>query len=255
MTQPNNRHDWILHAYADGELDQSEKTLLERELAHDPDARAAIEAWRRQKQALKETFSDVMSEDIPPTIKAALDVPVTRQHHWHLPAAAAAVFAVILAVSAIYLTFGLGRADASTLAEEALSAHIVYAAEIRHPVEVPAAEKDHLISWLSKRLDQPIELPDLSAQGFHLIGGRLLHEGRRPAAQFMYEDNHHRRLTIYIAHNSGHREASFKVQKEDGYTTCYWLEGDMGYAVAGALAPADIVPLAQVIYATLEDQD
>jgi anti-sigma factor RsiW len=70
----------------------------------------------------------------------------------------------------------------------------------------------------------------------------------------MYEDNNHRRLTIYIAHNSAHREASFKVQKEGGYTTCYWLEGDMGYAVAGELAPADIVPLAHVIYATLEDE-
>jgi hypothetical protein len=28
----------------------------------------------------------------------------------------------------------------------------------------------------------------------------------------------------------------------------------MGYAVAGELAPADIVPLAQVIYAALEDE-
>jgi len=254
MIRPNNKHDWILHAYADGELEPSEKTLLERELVHDAEARAAIEAWHRQKQALKQAFSDVMSEEIPPIIKATLNVSDSRQRHWQLPAAAAAVFAIVLIVSAIYLNFGLGRAEARTLAEEALSAHIVYAAEIRHPVEVPAAEKEHLISWLSKRLDGPIELPDLSSQGFHLIGGRLLHEGRRPAAQFMYEDNRHRRLTIYLAHNSGRREASFKVQKEGGYTTCYWLEGGMGYAVAGELAPADIVPLAQVIYATLEGE-
>ena len=254
MTEPNNKHDWILNAYADGELEPSEKTLVERELAHDPEARAAIEAWRRQKQALKQAFSDVMSEEIPAAITAALDVSASRRRRWYFPAAAAAVFAIVVIASAIYLNFSLGRADARTLAEEALSAHIVYAAEIRHPVEVPAAEKEHLIAWLSKRLDRPIVLADLSAQGFHLIGGRLLHEGRRPAAQFMYEDNHHRRLTIYIAHNSGHREASFKVRKEDGYTTCYWLEGDMGYAVAGELAPAAIVPLAQVIYATLDDE-
>jgi anti-sigma factor RsiW len=181
-----------------------------------------------------------------------LDAPLSRQRHWFIPAAAAAVFAVVVGVYLIYLNFGLGRADARTLAEEALSAHIVYAAEISHPVEVSAAEKEHLISWLSKRLDRRIELPDLSSQGFQLIGGRLLHENRKPAAQFMYEDSRHRRLTIYVAHNSGHREASFRVQKEDGYTTCYWLEGDMGYAVAGELAPADIVPLAHVIYDTLE---
>jgi anti-sigma factor RsiW len=252
MTQPNNKHDWILHAYADGELEPSEKTQVERELAHDPEARAAVEAWRRQKQALKQAFSGVMSEEIPPAIEAALKVPVSRPRHWYIPAAAAAVFAIVLGVYVIYLNFGLGRADARTLAEQALSAHIVYAAEIRHPVEVSATEKEHLISWLSKRLERPIELPDLSSQGFHLIGGRLLHEGRRPAAQFMYEDNHHRRLTIYLAHNSGRREASFRVQKEGGYTTCYWLEGDMGFAVAGELAPADIVPLAHVIYASLE---
>jgi anti-sigma factor RsiW len=252
MTQPNNKHDWILHAYADGELDPSERTLIERELAHDHEARAAIEAWRRQKQALKQAFADVMSEEIPLAIETALDAPVSRPRRWYIPAAAAAVFAIVLGVYVIYVNFGPGQTDAQTLAEEALSAHIVYAAEIRHPVEVTAADKQHLISWLSKRLDRQIELPDLSTQGFQLIGGRLLHENRKPAAQFMYEDDHHRRLTIYLAHNSGHREASFRVQKEGGYTTCYWLEGDMGYAVAGELAPAEIVPLAHVIYDTLE---
>ena len=252
MTHPNNKHDWILHAYTDGELEPSEKTLVERELPHDHESRAAIEAWRRQKQALKQAFSDVLSEEIPPAIGAALRAPVSRLRHWYIPAAAAAVFAIVIGAYLIFLNFGLGQADARTLAEEALSAHIVYAAEIRHPVEVTAADKEHLISWLSTRLDRQIELPDLSTQGFQLIGGRLLHEGRKPAAQFMYEDNQHRRLTIYLAHNSGHREASFRVQKEGRFTTCYWLEGDMGYAVAGELAPADIVPLAHVIYATLE---
>ena len=56
---------------------------------------------------------------------------------------------------------------------EALSAHRLYIAEVRHPIEVRAAEQ-HLMPWLSKRVGTNLRAPDLKAV--------LAQTPRRPAA-------------------------------------------------------------------------
>ena len=73
MTEPNNNsEDWSLHAYADGEIAGPDARALDERLAADPEARAKVEAWRRQISWLKEAFDPVLSETVPPKIKAAL---------------------------------------------------------------------------------------------------------------------------------------------------------------------------------------
>jgi anti-sigma factor RsiW len=252
MTSPLTKHDWILHAYVDGELEPSEKMLVERDLSSDHEARVTVENWRRQKEALKQAFTKVMNEQLPPGIKAALTTRPMALRRWYWPAAAAAALAILAGGYVIYSNLGFTTAGARAFAETALSAHVVYSAEVRHPVEVVAAEKDHLTSWLSKRLGHKITAPDLSSHGFHLIGGRLLHEDRKPAAQFMYEDARKRRLTVYVANNQTHRETAFRIEQTSGYTTCYWLDENAGYAVAGELKPDELLPLALFIYEALE---
>ena len=46
----------------------------------------------------------------------------------------------------------------------------VFSVEVRHPVEVDVAQEAHLVQWLSKRLGQPLVVPDLTAAGFRLMG-------------------------------------------------------------------------------------
>jgi anti-sigma factor RsiW len=251
MTPPAARRDWILHAYVDGELEPLERAALEKELSADPEARLAVEAWRRQNQAIKHAFNHVMNEDLPPGIKAVLSAPRRTFLRWALPAAAALV-ALLAGAYAFYSSLGLGNTAARAIAETALSAHVVYTTEVRHPVEVSAAEKDHLDAWLSKRLGHKIAAPDLSSRGLQLIGGRLLHEDRKPAAQFMYEDARKRRLTVYVAGNPTHRETSMRISGSSGYTTCYWLDEDAAYAVAAELDADELLPLAMFIYELLE---
>ena len=53
-------------------------------------------------------------------------------------------------------------------AQQAAVAHAVFQPEVRHPVEVTAAQQEHLVQWLSKRLGRPLKVPVLSAQGYEL---------------------------------------------------------------------------------------
>ena len=60
-----------------------------------------------------------------------------------------------------------------TFPNDALAAHRLYIGEVRHPIEVRAAEA-HLLPWLSRRLGTTVRAPDLTAFDLTLLGGRLL---------------------------------------------------------------------------------
>jgi anti-sigma factor RsiW len=153
--------------------------------------------------------------------------------------------AAILAVGGL-AGFMLGRADlpgiesetAARLADRAIEAHVIYAAEKLHVVEVGADQRDHLLGWLSKRVGRPLVAPDLSSQGYELVGGRLLPAGHRAAAPVMYQDRAGNRVSLYVSDSPGKADTGFRLMEESGARALYWIDEGFGCAVAGT-APAD----------------
>ena len=111
----------------------------------------------------------------------------------------------------------------------------------------------HLVTWLSKRLGSPLKAPDFSAQGFELLGGRLLSGGGGPVAQFMYQSADQRRVTLYVRREAGSKgrdntDTSFRHAHENGIEVFYWIDQDMGYALSGGIARAEMQLLADAAY-------
>lgn len=251
MTEPNNSEDWSLHAYADGEIAEQECRALDERLANDPEARAKIEAWRRQRAWLKEAFDPVLEEAVPPQIKAAL------RHRWSFtlsPTAIAAALALLIIGGAAgwFTSLQVNAPKAMQFPDLAIEAHELYTHEQRHAVEVAADDSDHLTSWLSERVGQNIVIPDLSARGYTFLGGRLLAAGAQPAAQLMYEDQTKRRITIFLTANQGGAETKFIVEEKHGITACYWLDGPLGFVITGETGRDDIVAVAHIVYQSFE---
>ena len=167
MTELKNSEDWALHAYADGEIAGQECRALDERLATDPEARAKVEAWRRQKAWLKEAFDPVLEEPVPPQIKAALR---QRRKFTFSPSAIAAALALLLLGGAAgwFASLQLNAPRAMQFADLAIEAHEIYTRENRHAVEVAANDSEHLTSWLSKRVGQNLVIPDLTARGYTL---------------------------------------------------------------------------------------
>ncbi len=246
---------WALHAYADGELDASGRAEIERLVEDNPAARAELLAWQQQKAALKATFDKVLDEPVPGHLLKALHAKPMRRMS-HLTAVAASLLLLLLGGMAGWFAAQMPyQASRSTLADGAITAHGIYSAEVRHPVEVVAAEKDHLQSWLSKRVGVPFRIPDLSEQGYTLLGGRLLAIGQKPAAQLMYEEAHSkRRITLYVSSYPDSDEQSFRVENRNSLTACYWRDGKLGLVVAGDMSEPDMMTLARAIYEKFENE-
>ncbi|MFB2603362.1 anti-sigma factor, partial [Rhizobium phaseoli] len=174
-------------------------------------------------------------------------------NRWMAAAAALLVFA-LGAVSGHYGPTLLQKPDlrltgSETLPKQAATAFTVYAAEVRHPVEVFADEEAHLATWLGKRLAiENLKIPDLQSLGFKLVGGRLLPVDGRPGAMFMYENQAGERLTVIVGRNRENRTTSFRFASSGNLETFYWIDGELGYAVTGEISRETLRGVAEECY-------
>jgi anti-sigma factor RsiW len=162
---------------------------------------------------------------------------------------------VALLVAGGFIGAQLDRSDLAplagghSLAREAAMAYAVYAPEVRHPVEVPGDQEQHLVAWLTKRLGAQVRAPRLDGLGFQLLGGRLLASADGPGALLMYEDAQGRRVVVYACLNEDKdRSTAFRFAQEDGVSVFHWLEGPLSYGVAGELDRAALQSIAEAVY-------
>ena len=242
--------DAELQAYVDGRLPAAQRPALEAKLQGDAEAMARVAAYRQQNELLRAALDPWLTQPIPDRLQHLRVPPRGR-----LPLRYGAMAASLLLAGAVgwFLRGELQPVPAvgstQVLVQRAAQAHLVYAPEVLHPVEVGAAEEQHLVQWLSKRLGKPVRAPQLDPLGFHLVGGRLLPGERRPAAQFMYQDANGRRLTLYVAvSGESNRETAFRYAENGGISTFYWVEEGVGYALAGELEHERLLPVAQAVY-------
>lgn len=228
------------------------------------------EEWDRLRQQLRQLHAPVLDEAPPAGLLAAgqaLEEAVARKRRqaqalrWSSMAAA-----VVLAFGAGWWASGLQGASGGLMARtrtpplygfvrEAAVAYSLYVPEKRHPVEVGAAEEQHLVQWLSRRLDRPLKLPDLASQGYALVGGRLLPGTGGARAQFMYQNAEGQRLTLYLgqleASTPEAKGAAFRFEAGPQLSTFYWVDDGFGYALSAPLGRDRLLALAQTVHGQL----
>jgi anti-sigma factor RsiW len=238
-----------LHAYADGQLDDARRVLVDAHLAHDPAAAEQVRVWREQNEALRALYNPVLNEPLPQRL-LALQVPRRR---WPAYAIAAGAMGLGFALGWMTQSYRTDQfVEAAALPRRAAVAYAVYAPEVRHPVEVGADQQEHLVKWLSKRLGSELKAPVLGQQGFELVGGRLLPGGKGPVAQFMYQDAKGQRITLYVSHRDVEpRDTAFRFSQEDKVAVFYWIDGKLGYALSGEMDRASLLAVATVVYRQL----
>ncbi len=248
-----------LHAYADGQLDEVERAAVERHLAEHPEAAAEVAAWQRQNEALRALFPIAANEARPARLS-----PHRLAHQMHqkrrqsLRNVAAAIFLVVLGSGVGW--FGRDylaptRAASDYLIDSAVTAHNLYVKEKTRAVEV-AADAPNLMTWLSNRITTPIDAPDLSADGYRFLGGRLLPskpgEGiPGPAAQLMYENSSAERLTLYITTALPDKATGWQFETRAGVGAYYWANDTITCTVVADISEDRLKPLGRKVFEQL----
>jgi anti-sigma factor RsiW len=246
-----------LQAYVDARLEPERRAAVEAWLAQRPEEAERIAAYRRLAQEVRAAYDALAAEPAPPHLAQALG-----RRWWPRRAAIAAAWLVLGIAIGVAASWELrpgrivaqAQPDTTAIARRAAIAHATYSPEVRHPVEVSADEEQHLVAWLSKRLNVKLRIPKLDEGGMALVGGRLLPGESGPVAQFMYQSQNGRRVTLYVrTEASRNRETAFRYARENNIGVFYWIDREMGYALASAdLSRDEMLRLANLVYKQLE---
>ena len=206
--------------------------------------------YAEQNNLLRRQFDTVLTEPIP--ARMYLRRPIWLEYARVMLLVGVGV-AIGLAIPLLRPPVVNPAAAVTPLPARAARAHLVYSPEVRHPVEVEAKEKDHLVKWLSKRLGVALKVPLLADEGFEFLGGRLLPGSDGPVAQFMYQDASGKRLTLYVTRpGKGDRTTAFRFASEGPVSVFYWIEKDCGYALSGEIDKPTLARVATSVYKQLE---
>jgi anti-sigma factor RsiW len=239
------------NAYCDGELDPASAMEFERRLANDE----SLKARYIRLLSLRRAIRSLPQSEMPPGLKARIEStleadrrgqaghssqtgrPVQaarpRQRSWSFQAlAAAAVFGAVIS-SSVMLT--MERYD---LREDA--ARQVVAGHIRgqlapQPFDVASSDRHTVKPWFTSRLPESPQVPDLAAQGFVLVGGRVDVVGHDPVATIVYKHAAH---TVSLTTLPPGQSVS--DQAIAGYNVRSWSDAQFTYVAVSDLASADL---------------
>jgi anti-sigma factor RsiW len=242
-----------LHVYVDSQLPADRREAVETWLSNHSEDAARVAAWRAQAEAIRSRYGAVVNEPVPSHLQ--IDRLTRGRRSWAAIAAAAAIAAFLVGGIAGWMARGASAAAPSTFdlfSNEALGAHRLYIAEVRHPIEVTAGES-HLVPWLSRRVGTNLRAPDLQSFGLKLLGGRLLPGLHGPAALFMYEGTSGDRVTLYASKLPAPQTA-FRYSTSDRFAAAQWVESEVGYVVSGPPDRERVSKIAQSVYEQMENR-
>jgi anti-sigma factor RsiW len=254
-----------LSAYLDGALSPADTRAVELLVENDAVVAAEFEALSRVDQLTKSAFDAMLADPIPMALARAIDrspvgdAPAPAMQAANLPTrpvwqsiAAALALLLIGGAGGAFLTGGLEPAPqqvAMGWLDQIADYHLVYAAQKRHLVEVPASETEHLQQWLADSTGVSFTVPDLSASGLTFQGARLLVASGKPVAQLLYTDAAENVVAIcFLAGGdasvgSGHTTP--KLRNADGVNMVWWKSDDASYVVVGPATGVDVQSVAE----------
>lgn len=248
-----------LQAFIDGRLEPSRYETVKAYLASDPARAEQIQREIEQRDVLRARLAFKAQEPIPARLRVANIIASQRQPIFLRFQRMAPALAWLVLGGALGAAGGVWWTQRSTqpavqmvVAENAIAAHRIYVSERLHPVEVPGDQEAHLVQWLSRRIGKPLKAPDLNAQGYRLIGGRLLPSGAEAAALFMYEKESGNRLTLYVRSSVRDGQTAFRFETRDGVSAFLWIDAGLSYVVSAQADRAQLLPVAEAIYRQLE---
>lgn len=260
-------------AFVDGQLPPDACRTVMTYLAANPEESERMSEYHKLSEELHQHFDEVLYEPLPKRLR----IDHYRQNRSLMERIRSwfdidmRTFVPRFAAVTVLMTASLGagwwlKADdvekrretpAMSFARQAASAHMLFAPDLRYPVEFGADQQDNLLLWLTERLGEQVHAPSLQDIGFLLVGGRLLPAAEQAAAQLMYEDPDNHRITLYIRESwqapiQGVKEGSVSYFGEGGLSMVYWVEGPFAYALIGEMDREQLFATAKTIRQQVE---
>ena len=239
-----------LNAYCDGELDPASAIEFERRMVNDESLTARYNRLASLRQSVRSLPQVDMPAGLQARIQARLDaerpnnVTVLRRRSWSYQAlAAAAVFGAVIS-SSVMITLEQ-YAQRENVANQIVAGHI-RSLLAPQPFDIASSDRHTVKPWFTARLPESPQVPDLAAQGFALLGGRVDVVGRNPVATIVYKHAAH---TVSLT--TLRPGQSVSEQMIAGYNVRSWSDPNFTYVAVSDLPGADLIAFERAFSAAL----
>jgi len=233
----------LIGASLDGELDS--QTSLRIEHHYSTCHKCSVELARLQRLQQEIAAADLdwsASADLRP-LRSAIRRR-TRENWWRVPwrwgSAVGAVAAILMVIM-----INTGRSDDS-IERQMVDRHL-QSMLADHLVDVPSSDQHTVKPWFQGKLSFSPSVPDLSADGFTLIGGRLDVVAGRPAAAIVYRRRQHV-VNLWVLAADG-APSQLKSSGVEGFHVLHWGKSGAAFWAVSDLNPAELREFAMLIRA------
>jgi anti-sigma factor RsiW len=234
-----------LTAYCDGELDPAAAAEFEPRLADDESLKTQYARLMLLRQAMRVLPQADVPSDLQARVQAKLkaetetvrpsNVMVLRRpsRSWSFQTlAASAVFGAVISGSVLKTINRYGKAD--TVASEVVAGHI-RGLLAPQPFDIASSDRHTVKPWFTARLPESPQVPDLVAQGFSLLGGRVDVIDSSPVATIVYKHAAHTVSLTTLRPGQAVPEQAIA-----GYNVRSWSDGNFTYVAVCDLPSADL---------------
>ena len=244
----------LLHPYLDGEMDAAQRSDVDAHLKSCPECRKALEQFQTLQRALQQpglryTASDTLRQRLQKKLREA-DAREQRST-WPRYAAAAAVTLIAVALVWNFIPQGsnVPAADEDDAMVDSAVDQQQDAVKDGHLTELASSDTKAVQAWFSGKLAYTPPVPDLTPQGYTLVGARTDKVKGQPAAALTYRkgDDY---VTLFVC-AAQHGDKDLDTDSDDGYQVVYWTKGALSFWVVSKLDAASLKQLGQSLRQTV----
>jgi len=240
----------LLHARLDNELDMAGSASVD---VHLSDCRACA----AQYQALQNLHEEIVAADLAYAPGIALERKLAdrflreekpRLRSWSWIWLNASVMAGVAIAAVVLIAFiPMLRVNSSdAISAEILDNHL-RALQAVHQVDVPSSDQHTVKPWFQGKTSFSPPVPDLTQDGFVLVGGRLEVIHQQPAAAIVYRRRQHL-IDLYVSSSTG-GDSKIELSELGGYHLLHWRQNNMSYWAVSDVDATDLRTFADLIRA------
>jgi anti-sigma factor RsiW len=244
----------LLHAYLDGELDLVRHLEMEQHLRdceacmglHDNhrDLRAALGGAGLYYRA-PESLRTRVQASLGRVERPAVSRPRALWVRLGTVAAAAGLLLVGWALGRAGVGFAVTPPPDDRLAQQVLAYHVRSLLLDEHRFDVQSSNKHVVKPWFAGKVDFAPDVPDLSAHGFTLLGGRLDYLDGRAVAALVYQRRQHV-INLFVWPAAG-PDAPARATTRQGYHLVHWTQGGMTWWAVSDLNEQELQEFAELV--------
>jgi anti-sigma factor RsiW len=242
----------LVHALVDGELDAGHAREVETHVAGCADCAAELALVRDLRDKMKSIdLHYPMPDGLLNRLERALPAqPIHKNRRDMLKGFGAGVGLSAIAASGL-LVMVLRQDTQDNMLGDLVSAHL-RSLQVDHLTDVQTSDQHMVKPWFNGRVDVAPPVPDLTAQGFTLVGGRLDTVEGKAVAAIVYRRRGHVINLFMTAAATDRGHANMETMR--GFNIRHWSDQGLSLWVVSDINATELEEFEQKFKAALHDK-